>query len=196
MGEFNNALDIQNESTYNLLFRKLYKPLCFFAFKITNDTQKSEDIVQDCFLKLWISKKVFKKFELAQSYLYLSVKNACFDDLGRQEVKSKYDKTLISQDIISEVTTLDLIIQAEVLRKVLLAIDSLPPKCKEVIHLTYNEGKTPKEIADELGISVSTVTNQKLRGITILKERLSKSEYLSLIIFLNLQGLDIHVFMK
>ena len=194
MGDFITALDMRDEQSYNLLFKKLYKPLCFFAFKIINDTEKAEDIVQDCFLKLWLKEKSFSLFEKAQSYLYLSVKNACFDDIEHKLVKSKHQKSLLADEFIVNQNILDLIIQSEVLRKVLLAIESLPPKCKEIIKLTYNEGKSTKEIADELGVSISTVTNQKLRSISILKQRLSHAELLAFTLLISAQKTDIQIF--
>ena len=176
MSDSMTALHMGDEQTYDLLFKKLYKPLCFFAFKIVKDQEKAEDIVQDCFLKLWISKKTFSKFEYIQSYLYMSIKNACFDELEHLKVISKYMHHAQQEPLFSEENVLDLIMHTEVLRKVLNAVETLPEKCKQVIQLTYNEGKSPKEIAEELGVTVSTVTNQKLRGIAILKQLLYQPE--------------------
>lgn len=184
MNDSMTALDWRDEQTYDLLFKKLYKPLCFFALKIIYDKDKAEDIVQDCLLKLWLKKDDFVKFEKVQSYLYLSVKNACIDNLEHQKVVLKHEVYLQHQPYHEEYNALDLIVHAEILRKVANAIDTLPIKCKRVIQLTYNEGKSPKDIADELGVTVSTVTNQKLRGIAILKQRLCEPEYIIFISFL------------
>lgn len=186
MKDATTALDMGNEQTYDLLFKKLYRPLSFFAYKILQDKAKAEDVVQDCLLKLWLKKAHFSKFESAQSFLYQSVKNACFDELDHQKVKLKHENYLQQLPIPTEQTTLDLIMQAEVLRKVVEAIDTLPLKCKEVIHLTYNEGKSIQEIAKELGVTVSTVTNQKLRGIAMLRKRLSESEIVLLLTFVDM----------
>lgn len=190
MGDFITALDMRNEQTYNLLFKKLYKPLCFFAFKILHDNDRAEDIVQDCFLKLWVKEKEFDEFGKVKSYLYLSVKNACLDDLQHQTVKTKHQNSLQPNEFIADQNILDLIMQAEVLRKVLYAIDTLPPKCKEVIHLTYSEGKSLKEIAEQMGVTISTVTNQKLRGIALLRQKLSQPEVLLLLAYLQLHQIQ------
>ena len=47
---------------------------------------------------------------------------------------------------------------------------SLPEQCRKIIRMTFEEGKNPKEIAEELGIGVGTVNSQKMRGLTLLKE--------------------------
>jgi len=180
MGDSTAALDMHNEQTYNLHFKKLYKPLCFFAMKILNDMDRAEDIVQDCFLKLWLHKKSFIQFESLQSYLYLSVKNACFDELAHHKVQAKYLNHL-DKDPITDQNILDLIVHAEVLRKTLEAMHTLPQKCQQVMHLAFNEGLSTKEIADELGVTISTVTNQKLRGLALLKKQLCQPEIVILL---------------
>ena len=60
-------------------------------------------------------------------------------------------------------------------------MDNLPEKCREVIRLTFIEGFTAKEIAERLSVTVSTVNNQKMRGINLLKDRLS-GEQLTLLL--------------
>lgn len=36
-----------------LLFRQHYRPLCLFALHLINNVASAEDIVMDCYLKLW-----------------------------------------------------------------------------------------------------------------------------------------------
>ena len=49
---------------------------------------------------------------------------------------------------------------------------SLPPKCREVFRLSYIEHKSTKEIAAELGVSTSTVSNHIHNALVILREAL------------------------
>jgi RNA polymerase sigma-70 factor (ECF subfamily) len=52
------------------------------------------------------------------------------------------------------------------------AIDSLPPRCRQVFQLRYTEGFSLKQIAQELNISVSTVKKQLKKGKLIVKAHL------------------------
>ena len=64
------------------------------------------------------------------------------------------------------------IIRAEVIMSIHEAIATLPTEKGKIIKMTYLEGKTNKETADELGLSIQTIKNQKLRGLALLKSKL------------------------
>jgi len=55
------------------------------------------------------------------------------------------------------------------------AIDSLSPKRKKILLLNKFEDKSYKEIADLLGISVSTVSNQLVSALKDIKEYIQKN---------------------
>src|SRR5690606_25622655 len=82
--------DIENEQDYDRLFKILYKPLCFFAYKFLLDKDKAEDIVQECLLRFWQRKERFESFLKIRSFLYVSVRNSCYDELEHQKVKAKH----------------------------------------------------------------------------------------------------------
>jgi len=50
--------------------------------------------------------------------------------------------------------------------------EDLPAKCRNVFRLSRLEGKSNREIADLLGLSVKTVENQITRALKILRKRL------------------------
>jgi RNA polymerase sigma-70 factor (ECF subfamily) len=55
------------------------------------------------------------------------------------------------------------------------AIAALPAEFREVIHLRYVEGYSPKEIAELLGITQSLVSVRLFRGGALLKKKLKTS---------------------
>ena len=61
----------------------------------------------------------------------------------------------------------------EVNSRVSMAINSLPPKCREIFNKSRYEGKRYGEIAMELGISVKTVEAQMGRALNILRNLLT-----------------------
>ncbi len=50
--------------------------------------------------------------------------------------------------------------------------EDLPVKCRNVFRLSRFEGKSNREIADLLGLSVKTVENQITRALRIVRKRL------------------------
>lgn len=167
--------DFQSGSlaAFDLIFNQFYAPLCFFGNRIIQDKFAAEDIVQDAFVKLWTRSHDFNALESIKSFLYVSVRNACLNNLEKNKVKLKHDNYLIYEMRDNENTILNHMIEAEVLRQIFAMVDTLPEQCRKVIRMTFEEGKKPKEIADELGVTVSTVNNQKMRGLSLLRNRLS-----------------------
>lgn len=62
------------------VFKRLYRPLCLYAAHyLSGDLDAAEDVVQDCFVRLW---QHGAKDERA--FLYAAVRNACIDSLRRK----------------------------------------------------------------------------------------------------------------
>lgn len=162
-----------NVTAFDQIFNQFYNPLCYFGNRILQDKFATEDLVQDIFVKLWHKNEDFNSLESIKSFLYVSVRNACLNYLEKAKVKTKHADYMMAQGQATEETILHSIIEAEILREIFDTVDTLPEQCRKVIRMTFEEGKKPKEIADELGITVSTVNNQKMRGLGLLKKRLS-----------------------
>lgn len=47
------------EKGFDFFFKEYYASLSFFAFKILNDEAPSQDVVSDCYIKLWQRREVF-----------------------------------------------------------------------------------------------------------------------------------------
>jgi RNA polymerase sigma factor (sigma-70 family) len=65
------------------------------------------------------------------------------------------------------------IVTAETLRQLKEAMDQLPAQCKKIFFKLYIERKSVAETSEELQLTVSTINNQKARGIKLLRIRLS-----------------------
>src|SRR5690606_11976614 len=69
------------------------------------------------------------------------------------------------------------IARTEMLKELHAAIAKLPEKAGRIVRETYLEGKSNQEVADEMGISLQTLRNQKSRALTILRNRLNKDSF-------------------
>ena len=138
----------------------------------------AKDVAQEALIKAWERRIDFESLPKLKSFLFTCVRNACFNELEKQKVKQKYEDVMLKLDLEVELDTLEKIIHSEVVIRILAQVDKLPEQCRMVIRMTFIEGKKPKEIADELGISVSNISSQKLRGLSLLKDRLSDQDFL------------------
>jgi RNA polymerase sigma-70 factor (family 1) len=164
------------KSCYDEIFKRFYNSLCCFAQNIVLDRDKAEDMAQDALIALWHNHHNFKTLANLRSFLYVCVRNSCFNELEKMKVRTKYQDSLIHGGVQLEATIVESLIQAEVVRKLFFAVDTLPEQCKKVISMTFYDNKTPKEIAEELNVSISTVNNQKMRGLFLLRRQLSNKD--------------------
>lgn len=167
-----------DERAFDRLFNRLYSTLCLFAQGIVNDHFTAEDIVQESFVKLWEKHADFDTFPAIRSFLYTTVKNAAFNFLEKNKVKQKHQNYVLQNDFNIEQSILHGIIEAEVLHNIISTIETLPEQCQRIIKMTFLDGLKPKDISVKLGISISTVNNQKMRGLSLLKERLNQKDFL------------------
>lgn len=172
------------EKNFKNFFNEYYSALCFFANKLLHDKSTAEDIVENMFLKLWEKEPDFNRHTNIKAALYIGVKNACLDHIKKQ--KNLHSKTnaltyLLQQE--QEGCVLNEITRAEVLREVYAELQKLPAECRKVMQLYYQQGLDHKSISAELGIAVSTVKNQKARGLQILRKKLGTSFLFFLVLF-------------
>lgn len=64
--------------------------------------------------------------------------------------------------------------RGEQMRRLLKAVNGLPPKCRDVFVLRMIEGMSQREIAEQLGISVSTVEKHLARGLQHCRSELAR----------------------
>lgn len=157
------------------LFIQNYKRLCYFAFKIVNNRDIAEDIVQDVFAKLWVDKLDLSEIKNLEAYLYIAVKNKSISHLRCN--KDHTDLDLENKEIeISEECILEHISTAEMLHTINECVNSLPSQCSKVMSLLFI-GYNCEEIAKELSLASSSVRAHKARGIKLMRKKLSCDIY-------------------
>lgn len=153
---------------FDILFKRYYRQLCLYAAHYLNgDIAASEDIVQDCFVKLWQQDHADKcSITDKRAFLYTLVRNACIDTLRRQHPEMTNIDPSDLEESISDEEAID---RSEQEAKVWETIDALPDRCREVFLMAKRDGMTYNEIADALNISVKTVEHQISKAMKKLR---------------------------
>lgn len=166
-----SATSLKNTTDFEALFRYNFRPLCLYALHYLGDVDASEDVVQECYMKLWEKLEQGTEVNNRRAYLYMTVRNRCLDILRSKGLPTESLKPNDTYGIIDEN---DLEERSRTEARLWTAIDSLPEKCREIFILSKRDGLKYEEIADELNLSVNTVRNQISKALKILKEGVIK----------------------
>lgn len=166
-------------AVYELYSEKVYR----LAFRFLKDKEQSEEIVQEAFINLWLSREKLDPAGNLWLYLYVISKRLSLNAL-RQASKSSN----LVENLLHRISELHNITENEVLAHDLenyagKIIEQLPRQQQLVFKLSRVEGLSHKEIAEQLHISPNTVKNHMVEALKTLKSHLKYSDYLYLMIF-------------
>ena len=159
--DIQDRIALQNdEQAYKDLFHHYYPSLYQFALSIVKTGQVAEEVVSDVFLHIWQKRAALTRILNLKLYLFTSTKNTSLNYLRQQ----KRD-TLLSDDYRVQLRSVyfdpeQLLITAEMINRIQLAIHQLPPRCQLIFKLVKEDGLRHKEVAELLNLSLKTVENQ------------------------------------
>ena len=152
-------------------FQQYYRPLCLYAMHyLSGDVDRAEDVVQDCFVKLWQQEVANDK-----SFLFTAVRNACIDLLRRSDPLCH---DVQPQDLDGVMTDTEAQDQSFVEARLWQAIDDLPARQRQALLLCKRDGKTYREAAKLMGISEKTVEHLLGSAMKSLRSRKADIYYL------------------
>ena len=149
-----------DDRAYKELFFLFYKSLTQFAFSFVRSREMAEEIVSDVFVNIWKGRKHLEEIENLKTYLYISTKNISLKYLLKHHKQVAIAIDALNIEIESKDIHPDqMMITADMVNKISLAVNQLPPRCKLVYKFIKEDGLRYKEVAAILNISVKTIDN-------------------------------------
>jgi RNA polymerase sigma-70 factor (ECF subfamily) len=185
--DFNNDIQLAEAfrkgepAALNILWKNHYKALVYFADQLVRNNLLSEDIVSETFVKVWNMRDRFDNVHSIKAFLYVTVRNTCYDHLRSQEIHARIHKEILytADSYATEMNRDDYdMMYAEYIQQLYEQVKNLPERCQEVFKLYFFNRNTTREIADLLNISEQTVRNQKTKAIHMLRSVLLKKDML------------------
>lgn len=163
-------------------FRKLHDRfdglLFTTVYRVLNDRQDSEDVVQEVYAMIWRKASMYVPGKgRPATWLASMARNRAIDRLrlkqrrARLSDRAHQDCRLREQDRDAP-SGAELAMRRERCLQVNEAVTQLAPDQQEAIRLAYFEGLTQKAIAERLGKPLGTVKARIRRGMSALRERL------------------------
>jgi len=166
-----------DDLAFKIIFDRFYVRLCVFANRYLRDHDASKDVVNDVFIRFLGAPKCFQHIDHVLSSLYLATKHAALNHQKARIRSKKRDSAFHAEVGEEESFYLIEVMRVEMLNTLYEAISELPKKAGKIIRETYLEGRSNQEVAEEMGISMQTLRNQKSRALSILRRRLNRDSF-------------------
>jgi len=156
-----------DRTAFEQLYRRTLHALLGAIYKWADDAEEAEDILQEVFLDLWERRTKIQIKNEVFSYLYSMARYKIFDRLREKQLTEKQIRawTLVMQE--EAVTTAAFLEEELASREAVVSseLEQLPAQMKKVYLLSAEQGKSIREISEELLVSPYTVKNhlQKIR---------------------------------
>lgn len=175
-----------DEAAFATVFHYYNKRLFPGVLKILKSQAEAEEVVQNTFLKLWLTRHQLPEIEKPGAWLSKIASNLALNAL-RDKANYKRHTELVGISDISEEAGLQRSLDAKELKLLITeAVAVLPAGRQQIFRMSRYEGLSRPEIAQKLGVTESTVKNQLTSSLKFIQEYLLKKHgiHLPLIIFL------------
>jgi len=156
---------------FRQIFDLLFVNLTKFSFSFVQSQEASTEIVDELFVQLWTKREKIMDIVDLRVYLYTASKNASLNYIAKRAKQIQlepYDQ--IQVQMADNNSPEQMMIDKEILHKIRMAIDQLPPRCKLIFKLIREDGLKYSEVAAILNLSIKTIDNQIVIAVSRIKE--------------------------
>ena len=183
--ELLRLLALGDEKAFKDLFDTYHSRLFYYISQFVKSRQVAEELVMDVFMKIWMGRELAGQINNFDSFLFRIAHNKCIDFL-RSAAKNYRLKELLWEKIqVAAPAQADtFMILKEYEEKVKEAISLLSPQRKKAYILFREQDLTYGQIASRLSISKATVNSHIADAQRFVRNYLSKSLDLAIVILL------------
>ena len=193
--QLNIKLKEGNPTAYEELFKQTFPRMLGYCRLFIHDQAQANDLVQECFVKLWEKRSTIKPAQSVESLLFVMLRNRCLNYL-RDQKNHGAEKNIntLEENELQHLYQLDFTgkeeksLEEKLVEAIRKSVENLPEKRKIVFLKAKIEGKKNKEVAEELGISVKAVEKHlHLAKEQIRQEMLQKFPLMAILIAIMLK---------
>lgn len=139
-----------------------------YLSRLLSSREDIKEVSQEAYLKVFVAlRKSPHTDHTPRALLYTTARNLAISRLRHNRVVEQSAQPLaVSQELSVKRRSPEIeACASENMEFLLKVLATLPPKCRQVMHLRVARGLSQKEIAENLGIAVSTVEKHLARGL-------------------------------
>jgi RNA polymerase sigma factor (sigma-70 family) len=161
-----------NQAAYRSLYELYKNSLFVVCLRYAKDRSVAQDYLQESFINIFKNLNQFDKLKGAfEAWAKRITINVCLGDIRKNSLYSVNISSAIEieSDDISALSNLSL-------EEMLGHIQMLPVGYKTVFNMYVIDGFSHKEIAEELGITVSTSKSQLMKARNVLQKKILSNQ--------------------
>jgi RNA polymerase sigma-70 factor (family 1) len=170
-----------SEEAFERLFSLYHHQLGAYIYHLTDSMELAEEVVQDVFLKIWMSREKLTEVRNFKAYLFVISKNYalnCLRKVAKEKVHyEQWDDNVVNSIVLTENEKYD-----KYYSLLDEAIDNLPAQQKKVYLLSRHQRLKCSEISENLDLSKETVKKYLKIAVTSIKNHIQTNINLSIII--------------
>ncbi|WP_270089175.1 RNA polymerase sigma factor [Sphingobacterium sp. SYP-B4668] len=171
-----------DREAFEEIFNRYYHFLLQYADQLTHDSQQSEDLIQEIFIRAWQNRERFDDSKNLFNYLKVSVRNGFLNQERTKTTHTAFKKEL-THYLTAGYTTADQgMIEKELIARLESIAAALPGKMGKVFMMTHFENCSNEEIALALGVSEKTVKNLLSQAVGNIRLRMGLSLALAILL--------------
>ncbi|WP_374745660.1 RNA polymerase sigma factor [Parapedobacter sp. 2B3] len=165
-----------DESAFALVYHRYGGRVFANILRLVKDKAQAEDLLQDVFVRVWQYRATIDEQKSFKSYLFAISKNLVYNYFRRASLETQVAAYIASQS--SELYRhVDEQVQYHESHQIIeQAIQSLPPKRREVYMLCKIQGMSYEEASKLLGCSVAAINAHIVKATKAIKKQVGLSE--------------------
>ena len=146
-----------------------------YVRQILPSYHEAEDVAQEAYMRAFVAEKK-THIKQPKAFLFQVARNVALTRLARKsrQIHQCIEELSEPNSSMVDAATDDYVEALELLETYSEAVIALPPKCRDVFLLRKVYGFKHKEIAQRMGISISSVEKYVRRGILACQDHLAK----------------------
>lgn len=181
--ELTNSLRKDSHVAFHELFERYSQPLYRFAFNYLKSKEDAEGVVQEVFFKIWKKRKELKTDTSFKSYIFTIALNTIRKQFNKQAKQNEIKHDILIDFSQNKSKFDDQDDYQLLLDKLEDLVQQMPEKRRQVFIKKKLEGKSLKEISEELLITPKTVEYHITEAMKFLKKEFGKLQIMGMIFF-------------
>ena len=172
-----NELKLNQDSViFDQLFRRFAPRLKSYLMSLGSAADTAESVVQDVMVTVWTKAHLFNADKAsARTWIFTLVRNR-YIDLKRADARQSKAYDLYSESGVETEASDDVQFNHVAGQQISIILEQLPKEQAEILLMAYVEGKSHREIAEQLGVPIGTTKSRVRLAFQRLRKLMEKPQ--------------------